>query len=102
MLVNIAGDKSNVNETLLADEVSTVFINCKPAAINGLRKFKSPTSWRVISAVVFLMKINKIPLFSKNLITFIKTFISLSARVIPEPTCNVKSLLEVFLNLHVI
>ena len=46
------------------------------------------------------MKINKIPLFSKNLITFIKTFISLSARVIPER--NVKSLLEVFLNLHVI
>ena len=66
------------------DGKKTVFINCKPAVVNGLRKVKSPLSWLVIFLVVVL---NKIPLFSKDLITFIICFISLFVvnRVIPEP-----------------
>ena len=57
--------------------VTKSLINGKPAAINGLRKVKNSPSWLVI----FL----EISLFSKDLITFIISFISLSVRVIPEP-----------------
>ena len=71
-----------VKKTLLANGVSTFFINDKLAVINGLRKFKNPPSWLVIFLVV---SFNKIPLFSKDLITFIISFISLLVRVIPEP-----------------
>ena len=62
--------------------MSTLFINNKPAVINGLRKFKIPPSWLVIFLAV---PFNKIPLFSNHLITFIIYFISLSVRVIPAP-----------------
>ena len=76
--------------------VSTIFINGKPAIINGLRKFKNPPSWQVIFVVVSFIKI---PLFSKDLITFIIYFISLFVRVIPEPLLNVKFLLSSFIPL---
>ena len=65
----------------LANEVSRLLINGKPADINGLRKFKNPPSWIVIFLTV---PFNKIPLFSKDFIIFI-SFISLSVRVIPAP-----------------
>ena len=41
-VADIAADNSNANKILLARGVSTLFINCKPAVINGLRKFKNP------------------------------------------------------------
>ena len=36
---DIPADSPVGNKTLLADGVSTLFINGKPAVINGLRKF---------------------------------------------------------------
>ena len=57
-------------------------MNGKPAVINGLRKFKNPPSWLVIFLVV---SFNKIPLFSKDFVTFIISFISLFIRVILVP-----------------
>ena len=66
----------------LANEVSRLLINGKPADINGLRTFKYPPSWIVIFLTV---PFNKIPLFSKDFIIFIMSFISLSVRVIPAP-----------------
>ena len=50
--------------------------------INGIRKFKNPPSWLVIFVVV---PFDEIALFSKDLITFITPFSSLSDRVIFEP-----------------
>ena len=66
---------------LLANGVSTFFINGKPAAINGLRKLRNP--WLVVFLVV---PFNKIPLFSKDLISFIISFISLIVSVILQPS----------------
>ena len=69
-------------KTFLANVVSTFFINGKPAVINGLTKLRNPSSWPVIFLIV---PVNKIPLISKDLITFIITFISFFIRVIPVP-----------------
>ena len=67
---------------LLANGVSTFFINGKPTDINGLRKLKNLLPW----LVMFLAVSSKnMPLFSKDLITFI--IFSLFVNVIPEP-CN--------------
>ena len=79
-VVNPEGTK-----TLLGDGVSKCFINGKPAVINGLRKLRNPPSWLVFFLVVHFIKI---PLFSKDLITFIISFISLFVRVIPQPIVN--------------
>ena len=79
---DIPADNSNGIKTLLASERGTLFINGKLALINDLRKFRNPPSWMVIFVVVPL---NKIPLLSKDLITFITSFISLFVGVIPEP-----------------
>ena len=49
--------------------------------INGIRKFKDPPSWLVIFVVV---PFDEIALFSKDLITFITPFSSLSDRVFFE------------------
>ena len=50
-IASSVGDAAAVNpngvKTLLADNVSKFFANGKPAAINGLRKFKNPPSWLV-------------------------------------------------------
>ena len=64
----------NDNKTLLANGVSTFFINGNLAVINGLRKLRNISSWLVIFLVV---PFNKIHLFSKDLIIFIVVFISL-------------------------
>ena len=74
----------NLNEikTFLANVVSTFFINGKPSVINGLRKLRNPSSWPVVFLIV---PVNKIPLISKELITFIITFISFFIRVISVP-----------------
>ena len=50
--------------------------------INGIRKFKNPPSWLVIFVVA---PFDEIALFSKDLITFITPFSSLSDRVIFVP-----------------
>ena len=65
-----------------ATNVSTLFINAKPAVINGLRNLGNASSWLVIFLVV---PFNKIYLFSKDLIAFMMSFTSLFVRVIPEP-----------------
>ena len=57
---------------------------------------RNPPSWLVIFLVI---PFNKIPLFSKGLITFIISFISLFFRVIPEPSLNVQSFLSLFISL---
>ena len=72
----------NGNRTLLARCVSTLFINAKTAAINDLRKLRNSSTLLVIFLVV---RFNKIALFSKDLITFIWTFVSLFVTINPEP-----------------
>ena len=62
--------------------MSTLFINGKPVVIIGLRKLRNLPSWLVFFLVVSL---NKIPLFSKDLIDFIIYFVLLIVSVIPEP-----------------
>ena len=78
---HIHADNPNNNKTFLATDVSMPFINAKPAVINGLRKLANP-SWLVIFLVV---PFNKISLFSKGLIAFMISFISVFVRIIPEP-----------------
>ena len=65
--------------------MSTFFIYYKPNIIDGIRKFKNCPYWRALFLVV---SFNEIPLFSKDLITFIISFISWFIRVIPEPVTN--------------
>ena len=74
--------------------MSTLFINGKPVVIIGLRKLRNLPSWLVFFLVVSL---NKIPLFSKDLIDFIIYFVLLIVRVIPEPVMY--SLLNVSISL---
>ena len=62
--------------------MSTFFINSKPTVINALRKLRNPPSSLVIFLVV---PFNKIPLFSKDLVTLIKSFASSFVRLIREP-----------------
>ena len=62
--------------------VSTLFINGKASPINSVRKSKNPLSWLELFVVV---SFNKISLFSKDLITFTISFISLFVQVIPAP-----------------
>ena len=70
---------------LLANGVKTFFINGKQAVINGLRKLGKPPFWLVIFlAVPFI----KIPLFFKEFITFVISFISLFVRNISEPVID--------------
>ena len=72
----------NGNKILLIRCVSTLFINGKPAFINGLRKLRNPSSWVLTFLMVFF---NKTPLFSKDLIAFLISFISLFVSISPEP-----------------
>ena len=92
-VAEIAADSSNGNKTLLHGGVNTVFLNGKPAAVNGLRKLRNRPSWLVIFLVA---PFNKIPLLSKDLITFITSFISLFVRVIPAPKTFLRSF-EIYL-----
>ena len=86
-----AAVNTNGIKTLLANGVSTFFVNGKPAVINDLRKFRNPPSWLVIFLAV---PFNEVSLFSKDLTTFIISFISLSVRVIPDPLPAIYSLLN--------
>ena len=70
-MTDTAAANPNGIKILLANGVSTVFINGKPAVINDLRKLRNPPSRLVIFPVA---PFNKIPLFSKDLITFIISF----------------------------
>ena len=67
------GDNPNDTKTLSARSVRTFLIN---------GKFKNPPSCLVLFVVVYFTKIF---LFSKDLITFIISFISLLVKVIPKP-----------------
>ena len=71
-----------------------LFINGKPAVVNSLRKFKNPPSGLAIFLVV---PFNKTDLFSKDLITFITSFISLFVKVIPEPLLDVNCFFSSFI-----
>ena len=93
---DIAADNPNDNKIFLANGVSTLFINGKPAVINGLRKLRIPPSWL---AIFLIVPFNKIPLFSKDLITFIISLISLFVRVIPAPLLDVNFVLSSFIPL---
>ena len=85
----------NGNKTLVANCLSTFFINGKTAVINGLTKLRNPPS-RLVTFAVGLF--NKIPLFSKHLIIFIISFISLFVRVIPESLLDVNLSLSPFIS----
>ena len=76
-VADTAGDNPNGNKTYLGNGVIALFINGKPAVINGLRKLRNHPPWLVNFLVVLF---NNIPLFSKDLITFITSFISLLVR----------------------
>ena len=69
-------------KTILANDVSTFFINGKEVIINGPRKLENHPSWLLIF-LVFLF--NKISLISMELMTFMKSFISLFVSVSPKP-----------------
>ena len=74
----IPSDNPNGIKTLLARDVSTFFINGNQLSL----MVKNPPSWLVIFLVV---PFNKITLFSKDLITFTISVISILVRVIPGP-----------------
>ena len=57
----------------------------KPTMIDGIRKFKIRSYSQAFFPVV---SFNEIPLFSKDLITFIISFILWFVRVIPEPVTD--------------
>ena len=62
--------------------MSTFFIDGETTFIKGPRKLSNPSSWLIIVPVAAF---HKILLFSKNLITFMISFISVFVSVIPEP-----------------
>ena len=67
----IPADNPVWNKTLLANEVSILFINAKAAGINGQEKFKNSPFWQVI---FLLVPFNKIPPFAKDLSWFLFIF----------------------------
>ena len=74
MVVSVAEAVTNSTKMLLANGVRTFFIAVKLAVINGQRKLRNPPFLLMILLVV---SFKKIPLFSKDLITFVISFISL-------------------------
>ena len=54
---NAATVNPNGIKMFLANVVSTLFINDKPAVINGLRKLRNPCSWLIILLVVLYIKL---------------------------------------------
>ena len=96
---DIPDDKPHEIKTLLATGVSTLFINYKPTITDGIRKFGNGPYWLAIFLVV---PFNEIPLFSKDLITYIISLLSSFFRVIPEPATDELQLwifLPIILNL---
>ena len=85
-------------KTVLANGVRTLSIYYKPTIIDGKRKFKNRLYWLAIFLVI---SFNEIPLLSKDLITFIISFISWFVRVIPEPLTD-EILFLIFLSIILI
>ena len=79
---DVASVNPNITKMHVANGVSTVFIHDKPTEINGVKKFRNPRSWLVIFLV---LPFYNIPLFPKDLITFIISFISLFLSIKSEP-----------------
>ena len=79
---DVASVNPNSTKMLLANGVSTFFINDKPTEINGVKNFRNPPSWLVIFLV---LPFYNIPPFPKDLITFIISFISLFLSIKAEP-----------------
>ena len=79
--------------------MSIFLINGRLAVINGSRKMRNPPSWQVIFIAV---PFKKMPLFSKDLITFITLFhnISLFVSVSTEPSKNPGGGLLLLIKLH--
>ena len=82
MIPDTAAVNPSGKKTLLAKGINTLFINGYPAVVNGLRKLGNAPSEEVF---FLLVSSNKISLYSKDLITFIISFISFFLRVLPEP-----------------
>ena len=70
-LINAAAVNPKGTKTLLANDISTLFINGNPVLIDGPRKLSNPPSWQLI---FLLVPFNKIPPFSKNLVTILISF----------------------------
>ena len=70
--------------------MGTCFINGKPVDINGLTKLTSN---------FLVVPFNKIPLFSKYVITFTMSFVSLFVAVIHDPLLDVQFLSSSFIPL---
>ena len=73
-VADAAAVNSNGKKMILANGLSTFFINDKSAAISCLRKLINPPSRLLLFLVV---PFYKIALFSKDLINFMRSFISL-------------------------
>ena len=78
----MASSVAEAAETLLTEGVSSFFTNGKPSVINRLKKLRNPLP---IVVIFILVPLNKIPLFSRELITSTIFFMSLRVSVIPEP-----------------
>ena len=78
-----------VMKRCLAKGANTFFIKVKPVFTKGPRKLSNPPFWQVNFLVV---PFNKIPLFSKELITFIIFFVPLFVSAIPESSFVAKFL----------
>ena len=63
----ILADNPNGNKTLLFRSINTLLVNGEPAVINDLIKLRNNAAWLVFFLVDAF---DKIPLFSKILITF--------------------------------
>ena len=85
---NATAVNPNGTKTHLPNDVSTFYIYGNPAFNTGLWNLRNLISWLIIFLVV---PFNKIPLFSKDLITLITSFISLFANVNREPLLRILS-----------
>ena len=90
----IHADNPNGHKTFTM-VTSTKLINAKPAVINGLKKLRNLPGWHKFFLVV---PFDRFPLFSKDLITFMIFFVSISVRDIPETVLNYLLKLSIFLS----
>ena len=90
---NAAAVNLRSTRTLFANGVSIFFVNGKATLVNRARKLCIPPSWLLIFLVIPL---NNMFLFSKDLLTFAMSFVSLFVSVIPEPANNESFLLNFY------
>ena len=81
-IANADAVSPNGAKTFLANYVSMFFVNGTAILINGARNLSNPPSWLLILLVVHF---NKIPLFSKVIITLLIYFVSFFVSTIPQP-----------------